>query len=540
MGKNPISWGVATFDDLNAHGLPYDSFSNSDTRYCDSLTSRPIDISSYTVGDSLYLSFFYQAQGNGYYPLPEDSLQLYLKNRYGDYRLAWSIPGPAIGSMVKPFQMVMIPILDTLDFHSNFQFRFVNIGSLNWADAVWNIDYIKLDKNRNDSDTTINDAGFTSKPGYLLNDYTYMPYNQFKASASTEIVSVLTDNIRNDTSFGQNVNYSFKVKDSATNLAGSAGFTSIFLSGYETSQVSAPFLPFGFPSHPANSVVNYQIKFFIDSNANTGPTGNDTVVLNQVFDNYLAYDDGSAEKSYYLNLFPSLPGKIAIEYHLNQPDTLRALAIYFGKQIPFANYKPFYINIWKSLAYINGATADVPLYASTTLQNPAYADSVNHFWVYMLDTPILLPAGVFYAGTTQTDADGSDSLYYGLDVNRTGGNHAYYNVMGNWTPSAIGGAIMIRPVLGKKVSGSYVKDVTPTAGSEWTAMPNPASDALRIEFGTDQVAQYILTDIAGHTLMAGFALSGKTIDIATLPPGMYFLALRATGISPVPQKIIKL
>jgi len=541
MGRTPVSWGVATLDDLNQLGLPYDSFSNNTTRYCDSLTSRPIDISANTVGDSLYLSFFYQAQGNGFYPQPEDSLQLYFKNKYGDYELVWSVPGPDPGALVQPFQIVMIPVTDTLDFHGSFQFRFVNIAALNWSDAVWNVDYIKLDKNRTLSDTTVSDVGFTCAPGYLLNDYTYMPYNQFKANPNSEIVSTLFDSIRNDTSYGQTVNFSFTVKDSATNIAGSAGSSSIFLSGYQANQVNEPFLPFGFPSHPANSVVNYQVKFFIDSDITTGPTDNDTVVRNQVFDNYLAYDDGTAEKSYYLELSTSLPGKISIEYHLNQPDTLRALAIYFGRQIPFANFKPFYIEVYSALYKINGDTiADVPLYSSLTPQNPAYTDSINHFWIYTLDTPIGLPAGVFYAGTMQDIDDGSDSLYYGLDVNRIGSNHAYFNVDGNWTPSTIGGAIMIRPILGNVVSGSYVKNVQQSDVSNWQLNPNPVSDFLKFEFGTDQAAQYILTDVMGHTLMTGSVFSGKSIDLEELPPGMYFVSLRASGISPVPKKIIRL
>ena len=189
---------------------------------------------------------------------------------------------------------------------------------------------------------------------------------------------------------------------------------------------------------------------------------------------------------------------------------------------------------------INGATADIPLYSSLTPQYPAYADSVNHFWIYPLDTPIGLPAGVFYAGTMQTDDDGSDSIYYGLDVNRIGSNHAYYNVLGDWTPSTIGGAIMIRPILGKVVSGSYVTTVLPANLVDWQASPNPATGNLKFEFGTDQAAQYILTDVMGHTLMTGSVFSGKSIDLEELPPGMYFVSLRASGISPVPKKIIRL
>lgn len=538
MCVSPISWGVATFDDLNALGIPYDSFSNTGARYADSLTSQPIDISADSVGDSLYLSFYYQAQGNGFYPNPEDSLMLFFKNKYGDYIKVWSVPGPPLGTPVQPFQQVMIPVTDTLDFHDAFQFRFVNIAALNWADAVWNVDYIKLDKNRSVADTTVSDAGFTSNPTFLLNDYTSMPYSQFKANPSAEIVSQITDSIRNDTSYGQPVNYSYTVKDGTFNVAGSPGLNSIFLSGYQTAGLTQPLSPLGYPPHAANSSVIYETKFFMQSTATTGQTGNDTIIKEQVFDNYLAYDDGSAEKSYYLDLFPSLPGKIAIEYHLNKPDTLRGMAIYFGRQIPFANSKPFYINVYSALAGVNGYPYDILLYSSNQ-QNPAYMDSVNKFFIYILDTALLLPAGTFYAGTSQTDDDGSDSLYYGLDVNRIGGNHAYYNVLGNWSPSLISGAIMMRPIIGKAVAGSYVNNIQSATGT-WQVLPNPAKDILKFEFDGDQLAEYRLTGIEGQLLMRGSVLTGRTIDISALPAGMYFITLKTGGITGAPKKIIKL
>ncbi|UOQ74883.1 hypothetical protein [Hymenobacter cellulosilyticus] len=53
----PPSRGAATFDGLNAKGLPRGSFF-SDT---DTLTSQPIDLSGLTAASNVYLSFFWQA-----------------------------------------------------------------------------------------------------------------------------------------------------------------------------------------------------------------------------------------------------------------------------------------------------------------------------------------------------------------------------------------------------------------------------------------------------------------------------------------------
>jgi len=542
MCVSPISRGVATFDDLNSTGIPYDSFSNTVVNYADSLTSQPIDLSADSVGDSLYLSFFYQPQGNGFYPTSSDSLMLYFKNKYGTFVKVWSVAGfDTPLSVVPAFQQVMVPLTDSLDFpNPTFQFRFVNTASMNWADADWNIDYVKLDRNRNVGDTTIGDVAFTSNPSFLLNDYTSMPYYQFTANPLSEIVSQVTDSIRNDTSLSQSINYSFATTDvgSGIPLSGSSGLSTVSLSGYTTAQVTEPISISGFPSYPPGASVIFETQYYLQSTPSTGPAVNDTIIHDQFFGNYLAYDDGTAEKSYYLELQTATPGRIAIEYHLNQPDTLRGLAIYFGRQVPFASYKPFIIDIYSALAGINGFPADNLLSASDLL-NPAYADSVNHFWTYLLDTPLLLPAGIFYAGTSMSYDDGSDSLYFGLDVNRIGSNHAYFNVEGIWTPSSISGAIMMRPILGRAVPGSAVKNIY-TNAVKWQVLPNPAENTVEFQFEDAQSATYNITDVQGHALIHGTISKNKTIDISALTPGMYFVTLTTNDVTGMPQKLIKL
>jgi hypothetical protein len=537
MAIRPISRGVATFDALNGAGIPYDSFYNTVLLHADSLTSQPIDLSTETATDSLYLSFFYQAQGNGYFPQPGDSLMVYMKNRYGEFKKIWSIPGPAPGTTIKPFNQVMIPITDTLYIHSSFQFRFVNIASLYWADAIWNVDYIRLDKNRSIADTTINDIAFTGNPTFLLNDYTSMPYSQFKANPTAEIASEITDSLRNNAAGDNSVNYSYTIKDGSFTLAGSAGPNSIFVPGYQTISVTKPLAIAGYPSHPANTTVIYETKHYLDSSAATGPAENDTIVSQQVFANFLSYDDGTAEKSYYLNLLPSLSGKIAIEYHLNRPDTLRGMAIYFGRQIPFSGNKPFQINIYSTLAGVNGNPYNTIL-LSTDVYYPTYADSLNHFSIYTFEKPLLLPAGTFYAGTTMSANDGSDSLYYGLDVNRIGGNHAYFNVVGNWSPSLIAGAIMMRPIIGRSLADNDVPEME-AAAPTWQVIPNPANDELKFLFNSEEPLPYIIRDMLGRSLKQGIIAPGKTIAITDLSAGIYFVTLGVNGTLST-QKIIKL
>lgn len=524
MGARPVSRGVATFDALDWRGIPYDTFSNTNFRYADSLTSQPVNLSLNVVNpaDSLYLSFFFQPQGNGFYPLPQDSLMLFLKTRFGGYIKVWS----AMGSTLKPFKQIMIPIADSLYFDSFFQFRFINIAALYWADAVWNVDYIRLGTNRTIFDTAVNDVGFTSNPTFLLNDYTSMPYRQFFSFPVAERSSQYTCSLRNNYDFPQTITYGYTgtalntntlLKPNTWNTAPIPGLSteSLIYPAYST---LVPLISVG----NYNQVI-FQNKFFVRSISTSDPVENDTIISNQVFDNYLAYDDGTAEKSYYLNLYPTLPGKIAIEHHLNRPDTIRGMAIYFGRQVPFSFSKFFNINIYSQLEGVNGATTDNILYTQEFC-TPGYTDTINQFWIYKFDQPLPMAAGTFFAGTFQPAESGADSLYFGLDVNRIGSNHAYFNVLSGWTPSLISGAIMMRPILGNSITGTQIEEVM-RPELQCQLFPNPAQDYITLNLPSDANVNYSILDLTGRSLITGTTTRQKQIDISILMPGMYLIAI---------------
>ena len=539
MGFRPVSRGMATFDALDYRGIPYDSFSNTNFRFADSLTSVPINMSLdiLSPADSVYFSFFYQPQGNSYYPLIQDSLILYFKTRFGGFEKIWSVQG----SSLKPFTQVMIPIADSVFYDSSFQFRFVNVGALYWSDAIWNVDYIRLNKGRNLYDTVLNDIGFSSEPSFLLNDYSSMPYRQFYANPIVERASQYSVNITNNYQTPKTVTCGY------TGIALNTG--DILRGNTWNAAVTIPALtaqPQVFSRYntlvPLTSVgiydkVIFENSYFCQSISAADSSGNDTVKKEIVFDNYLAYDDGSAEKSYYLNLYPTLPGRLAVEYHLNMPDTLRGMSIYFGRQVPFAFNKLFSIEIYDALKGVLGFPADHLLYTQE-LCFPGYADSLNHFWNFKFDKPLPLPAGTFYAGTFQPAESGSDSLYFGLDVNRIGTNHAYYNVLSGWAPSQISGAIMMRPLLGQFVLSTDVDDVMQKR-QRLTLTPNPAEDQLRFEFDGNAEAQYTITDVQGRRVQQGAVRNGNTINIAQLMPGLYFVNIVTEGLPSATQKIVK-
>jgi hypothetical protein len=150
-----------------------------------------------------------------------------------------------------------------------------------------------------------------------------------------------------------------------------------------------------------------------------------------------------------------------------------------------------------------------------------------------------MPAGTFYMGTLQPAESGSDSLYIGLDVNRVGSNHAYYNVFGNWQPSLISGALMIRPLLGHAVQPTSVAAID-KAADDWNLSPNPATDKVQFNIGTTAQQLYHITDVAGRNMLTGTITNGNDVDISQLAPGMYFVTLGNEGTRSSTKKLVKL
>lgn len=535
MGANMISRGVATFDALNQYGKPYDTLSATTLKYADSLTVKPIDLSAYVASDSLYLSFFYQPGGNGFVPEKNDSLLLYFKPKTG---ISWTKIWGRSDSALRDFRQVMIPITNADYLYSGFQFRFVNRASIGNADDIWNIDYIRLDAGRNMNDTLVNDVAFTLTPGSILNDYTSMPYQQYLANASGERAAKFQTSIKNNFTGSQNIaNFGYQASEiiSGASLSSDAGVNRT-IPGKSTSDIIFNTYSAAPSAGPRDRVI-FENKFNLQAPAGDTHAENDTIVSQQIFDNYLAYDDGTAEQSYYLNLGETLPGKLAVEHHLNQADTLRGLAIYFGRQVPLATSKYFSIVVYKSIAY-GSSTSDNVLYDQDNLI-PSYVDTINHFWIYKFEKPLRLEAGTFYIGTTQPAMSGSSDLYFGWDANRITGNHLYYNTLNLWSPSVFTGSLMIRPLLGADIKGTGIAELKEPYFSHFEISPNPATNTIQLTI-SDYNARFEIKDLSGKKLIEGRVNNKQQlIDISGLPNAMYLVEVFAEGKQYTAQKFLK-
>jgi hypothetical protein len=185
---NPLTIGVATLDGLNEFGLPYNNTVTNAYGVADFLTSKPIDLSLLGTSDNVYLSFFYQAAGLGDNPNPNDSLVVEFKGVNDVWKRKWSIAG----SSASDFKQVYIPIYETsfdslLYSNTEFQFRFKNYASLSGNNDLWNIDYVRLDKNRipNSLDTVIRDVAMLYTFPNYLKTYSMLPWEQMQAGTDS-------------------------------------------------------------------------------------------------------------------------------------------------------------------------------------------------------------------------------------------------------------------------------------------------------------------------------------------------------------------
>lgn len=534
MAMNMISRGVATFDALDAKGdLYYDTVSAYTTIYADSLTSQPIDLSLHTPADSVYLSFFYEQKGYGFYPKPYDSLMLFLLKSNGTWEKVWSVNGDTVAPV---FRQVMIPVRDTGYFNSGFQMRWVNKATLGISNSHWHLDYIRMEEGRMLNDTLIRDIAFTKDPASILNDFSAMPFRHFKTNPATFLTADVAATLRNNGTTAQNIpsGYTAGVAGGPALGSGTAGVA--LPSAIESDAVFPMYAAGNYNPPDPNARIVYENRFYCTGSYPGEPVDNDSIVSYQVFDNYFAYDDGTAEQSYFLNLFPNAPGYTAVEYALYAPDTLRGIAIRFARQIPSPEQKEFAIAVYRDIA-VNGGTDDL-LYQENFLY-PYFEDSINKFSIYTFEQPLRLEPGTFFIGIVQA-AGSSDSLHIALDVNRSGANHRYFKVENTWAPSLIDGALLLRPLVGAALPLSIGTVKGPEL--QWSMHPNPAREQVHIHIPglNRKQAQYRVINMQGQTVLKGSLREETDVDIRSLRPGIYFVRIDTEAGYTRPVKLLKL
>lgn len=524
---NPISYGVATFDGLDSTGYPYNFLVPTSYGIADYLTSKTIDLT--VVTDSVFLSFYYQAKGVGNQPEANDSLRLeFFRKSDSTWVRQWAIPGSALA----PFKKVMIPV-DTSFQNDAFQFRFKNYATLSGNVDHWNLDYVYLNDNRNHADTALNDVALTRNFYNMLNEFTAMPYTHYKLDSVGNMATSIAVEYKNNHSVDYDVFYKYEVIDD-----GGAG------SSIETYPIGSSTKPapsyssliepqavydiinnnFYFPIDTAKTKV-FQIKNYfnlqsggiLDFNQN-----NDTVYSYQVFSNYYAYDDGSAEAGYGVL---GIDSKLAHQFNIKKSDTLVALNMYFNPITYNQSLNSFKLKIWASLS------PEIVIYEQSGYYNPLYSFT-NELLKFNLDYPIYLPAGTYYFGYQNIT---EDYLRIGYDLNNDNSGRVFFNSEGVWENASYAGSLMIHPVFKYDDVMVSVNDISET-NSKKLIYPNPTSGVVFIN--SISPVEVVVYDIFGKKLMELPKAVYNTIDLSNLSNGVYILNISENNQTQIEKIII--
>ncbi len=563
---HPKTVGVATFDLLNEEGVIYEHIETGNIPYqADFLTSHPINLSSYQPSDSLILSFYYQPQGRGGNPSRDESLVLqFLQSENhsksprdddddgddnGDdddpgeedlWQTIWSASGTSLSEFSQDtfpyFHRVSIPIVDEDFFRDDFQFRFMNyvaipIGQWNNSGtrSIWNIDYVYLDQGRSVMDTTYNDIAFAAPPQTILKDYTSMPWSQYTADPGEWLRDRFNLRITNLDGATYNYNYRYFVKDEtdaiiATYLGGSALIQPFFEAGYQDHGPHAtpivlpnPFSPLT-PAATRNFDVVHALRKTPDGD---DFSRNDTIKYHQYFDNYFAFDNGSAEA---VHLVKGYDPERVLMFTTTHDDKLEAIQIYFMDTVDDQDEdRAFELVVYSSLE------PETKIYSSDeVLLTP---EDKGTFVTFPLEEKIDV-SGIFYAGIRQLgNVPLNKSLVIGFDRSNNVQNRLFIRDgvqgNGNWYQSGFEGALMIRPVMHRDGSTDII--TAPEESQKRIQLyPNPVrGDYVYVEmdrpaWDTNKVT-YQVYDATGRLVRSGSDYSG--INVSDLKNGLYILRI---------------
>ncbi len=528
---NAPSYGCVTLDGLAGNGSPY-SYVAMANGGADTLTSQPINLSKNKIGDSIYLSFFFEPEGNGDYPDLGDSLilEFYANGRKDTgWVQVWSHDGYSSDPKIDSFTQVIIPVADSMYLDSFFQFRFRNYATLSGNNDHWHIDYVKIDTGRRYNSFDIKDVAITNIPTRPLKNYFHMPWNQFEANVSSEMGNSVSYGIFNSNVSTQNigsgclVTNSLGIDSSYTPYSNNIPTDSVF-----TYSIALPYrIPSNLPQDVyCNRFVNEQFYFISPSSNTNNFLGNDTLNYHQFFTNYFSYDDGTAEKAWDVR---GTLSEAALEYNLNIPDTLKAIQIHWAHMNVDQTTELINLMVWQSLDLVNSVN-DVVLHTEA-FAKPIYVDSMNGFSTYVLDTAQALPAGKFYIGFKQL----IDSVNIGFDVNDVSNPHLYYKTTdgssNDWDTTKFGrnGSIMMRPMFGKCIpQGTGVENIA-SQKNKIILYPNPTDAATTIQMPYQSNWNIAVFNMQGEMIMQNnFSENHATLSLNKFSDGAYFV--RATDL----------
>lgn len=546
------SVNMASFDGLKANGSPYIFPKESNDSLTmqgrtDSLMSKAIDLSSYSLRDSLYLSFYYQNTGLGEQPDPNDSLQVLFLNSRGQWNAIWTMKGK---SPNPTFMQQFIGVKSADYLHEKFQFKFVAFGRLTGQFDTWNVDYVYFNKARTLKDNVLVDAALRKEVSPLLKRYRSMPIKQLLQNPSAVLVdSISTDLITYASRFNPKVQFKLTDQTGATLLT-----RDVTLNDFEN-KIETRTIRLALPKVTIASASKVQLKATFEYASLDGVniklpnvlTANDTISKTTVLEDYYAYDDGTAEASSYLS---QGYGKVAVQFINNgKVDSVRAIRLAIAPSLQNLVGKNTIVVVWDK---DKGKPGKVLSQRQVVIQ---YPDLMNGFIEYDVrkeatyqvgesvqqtaKTPIAV-SDTFYVGYLQLSDDvplkiglDKNTPHYQLDASKkkTTFNTTFFSFGSEWVPdtdtnSAVKGSLMIRPVMGGTVEVINVINkplaTEDEVDSQLIVSPNPSSGLIQWNNPTLKYVEVL--DLTGRTVWKEDTNS-QEINLQTLNTGIYMLRL---------------
>lgn len=519
--SNPITAGMATLDSYDYNGAPYTNASKNGY-IADYLSSQPIDL-EYTTDNNIYISFFYQAKGLGDQPEVSDSLCLeFYDVEAKTWFRKWSVPGKEMDE----FEYVLLAINEEIFLKKGFQFRFLNYASLlantDYSDKFsnadhWHLDYIKIDKNRSENDTVFRDVSFVSPLSSILKDYESMPWSHLPSAFIEQRNPYISTEIINLDTSDRNISKYIEINDLLHSNSFKSTPTANDIPSGNMSKYNFDY-DYAFNFGVEDSAI-IEIKTILQTDAFDYKV-NDTLSRQQVFKNYYAYDDGSAELGYGINGQGSKNASAAVHYKAFLGDSLRAVDVYFNQIVDSLNLDYyFYLNVWDDNNGIPGSL----IYNQIGVK-PVYSSRLNKFVRYYLDTPEYIE-GDFFIGWTNTV---EKIINIGLDASRNNSSNNYYNLGSEWKSSEAPGSLMIRPVFSQNPLTSTISQPKDERKDNLVISPNPASEFINFRtsgFGSDILKIYIY-DLTGKIISQKIITNNESVPVSNIKNGIYLVRIQ--------------
>ena len=531
LSVSPPTLGVATFDGLDANGRAYDGLSPTSRGLADRMSSQAVNLQNLSPADSVYLSFFWQPAGLGEQPESTDSLALEFLAADSLWYGVWS----QRGLPVQPFRPQLCGLLHPRYFHSGFRFRFSAYGSLTGLVDLWHLDYVKLARARNVVDTLFTDVAIKEQPNSPLAPYRRIPYRQLLTSPGLYPVSPVSLPVTNLGNSDRNVAHSYTCLDAASGSVVQSVPLQIISPFTAQSSRTIDYPAFPIPAGSSDSL-NLDFTYAVQASPDDR-RANDTLRTRLSLWNDFAYDDGTAETGYGINL---LGASVAYKFYVATPDTLRGVWMYFIQAAENAAQELFNLKIWSAIGE-NTLAGNETVLTQQELQRPRYADSFGVFVFYPLDTPVLVRDS-FYVGWQQLS---NRLLNIGLDRNSPVQGVKWTSVLGNWQASGIAGSWMIRPVLADSLSFPTPVVTLNRPGRPWL-YPNPTYGQLYVHWdlaGDDATTDnapfdWQLRDVCGRMVARQTLRAQQVPEALQLASGVYYSALYRHNRLIQTQKII--